>query len=101
MSFNAVIIIGRDVCNVSVCAIFTGSHGPEVIMTDDSAAEKAAVGVVFPKATQLLCVYHVADAMWRWLWSKQNQIQLEDRKTCMEFFRALIHAKCRKDFLNK
>ncbi|XP_026063184.1 uncharacterized protein LOC113046574 isoform X1 [Carassius auratus] len=44
-----------------------GEAGPHVFLTDDSKAEKGAIAQVFPEAAQLLCIFHLLQAVWRWL----------------------------------
>ena len=52
-----------------------GSAGPQILMTDDSASERNALHSVWPDATRLLCVFHVLQATWRWLFSHKNGIR--------------------------
>jgi hypothetical protein len=53
-------------------------------MTDDSAAERAALAEVWPLAVLLLCIFHVLQAEWRWLLSNTKK---EDRQKIMYLFR--------------
>ena len=39
--------------------------GPSLFMTDDDAAEKGALQEQWPDSTQLLCIFHFLQAMWR------------------------------------
>lgn len=41
-------------------------------MTDNSRPEKDVLHDVWPSAKQLLCIFHVLQAEWRWLTSAQN-----------------------------
>lgn len=54
-----------------------------VFMTDDSAAEKSSLSAVWPNARQLLCHFHVVQAMWRWLFTN---IDKNDRQFLMKLF---------------
>ena len=49
-----------------------GEDGPELFMTDNCAAERQAISDVFPGAGQLLCTFHVLQACWRYLWSRES-----------------------------
>lgn len=49
-----------------------GQLGPKVVMTDDCKALRQALQDVYPHITGLLCVFHVLQAMWRWLWSTHH-----------------------------
>jgi hypothetical protein len=55
-------------------------------MTDDSAAEKAALKSVWPDAHQLLCHFHMAQAEWRWLISSTSKVPQDERKMLMKLF---------------
>ena len=46
-------------------------------MTDDSHALKNALHSVFPSVRQLLCHFHLLQALWRWLSNAKNRILLE------------------------
>ncbi|GBM30722.1 hypothetical protein AVEN_259583-1 [Araneus ventricosus] len=39
----------------------------EIFMTNDSVAEINALQNVWPALRNLLCIFHVAQAVWRWL----------------------------------
>lgn len=51
-----------------------GELGPKVVMTDDCKALRQALQNVFPQTTPLLCVFHVLQAMWRWLWDSHHEV---------------------------
>ncbi|KAF0725292.1 Uncharacterized protein FWK35_00032336, partial [Aphis craccivora] len=53
---------------------FGGLEHPKIIMTDDSIAEKNAIKEVWPLTTQLLCLFHLIQAEWRWLMSTGSVI---------------------------
>ncbi|KAH7965748.1 hypothetical protein HPB49_010359 [Dermacentor silvarum] len=65
---------------------------PQAFMTDNSAAEKAALQAVWPQGTQLLCFFHVAQAEWRWLTAGRNNIGKEQRRSLMSAFRQIMYA---------
>lgn len=74
-------------------------HGhPQVIMTDDSRAEKNALKIVFPESTQLLCFFHVLQALWRWLWDSSNKISKEHRPHLIRLVKNMMFAKNEIDF---
>jgi len=56
-------------------------------MTDNSAAEKGALLLVWATARQLLCHFHVGQAEWDWLLTGKNGISSEDRRPLMNKFR--------------
>jgi len=55
-------------------------------MTDDSSAEKNALGSLWPTARQFLCHFHMAQAEWRWLHESKNRIECVDRTMLMKLF---------------
>ena len=61
-------------------------------MTDDCEALKNALATVWPETQQLLCDWHVMQAVWRWLWKLDHGIQHEDRPILMKLFQALVYA---------
>ena len=65
---------------------------PAVIMTDDSKAERNALREVFPTSWLLLCIFHVNQALWRWLWQSDHGISKEDRQPIMKMFRKVMFA---------
>ena len=67
-------------------------NGPVLFMTDDADAEINALKQVWPEARLLLCVWHVLNAVWRWLWKSDHQIKKDDRPHLLKQFRALLYA---------
>ena len=54
---------------------------------------------VWPDAKLLLCVWHVLNAVWRWLWDGSNQIKKEDRPHLLKTFRALLYADTECEYM--
>jgi MULE transposase domain len=63
----------------------------EIIMTDDSAAEKSALRFVWPNSRQLLCHFHIAQAEWRWLISSASGVGRDERKVLMKCFQNVTY----------
>ncbi|ROJ26343.1 hypothetical protein DPX16_12505 [Anabarilius grahami] len=70
-----------------------GEAGPCVFLTDDSKAEKGAIAQVFPEATQLLCIFHLLQAVWRWLWNKEHKVEMKDRQTLFSIVKDMLYAR--------
>lgn len=64
-----------------------------MFLTDDSKAEKGAIAQVFPEATQLLCIFHLLQAVWRWLWNKEHNIEMKDRQTLFSIVKDTLYAR--------
>ena len=68
-----------------------GIHiGPQIFMTDDCNSEKIALTKVWTNAVLLLCVFHVLQAMWSWLWDSKHKILHEDRPKLLILFRQVL-----------
>lgn len=57
-----------------------GEKGPKIFMSDDSAAERHALNNVFPQSTLLLCIFHILQATWRYLWKSSHGVPLCHRQ---------------------
>ena len=65
-AYNAAFQLLKDILPTSS---FGGSDCPAIFVTDDSDAERNALSSVWPEAVLRLCLFHVPQAVWRWLWS--------------------------------
>ena len=74
------------------------NKGPVLFMTDDADAEINALRAVWPDAKLLLCVWHVLNAVWRWLWEGTHQIKKEDRPHLLKKFRSILYAKSETEY---
>ena len=73
-------------------------RGPVIFMTDDADAEINALHKVWPDAILLLCVWHVLNAVWRWVWQGDHKIDKTDRPYLLKAFRSLLYAKTDQEF---
>ncbi|XP_063965028.1 uncharacterized protein LOC135156449 [Lytechinus pictus] len=69
-----------------------GAMGPQVIMTDDCKALRQGLHAVYPQSSLILCVFHLLQALWRWLWDTHNHISKQDRTYLLNTFKELIGA---------
>lgn len=76
---------------------FIGDSGPVVFMTDDSAAERAAISDVYPLSNRLLCTFHVLQSVQRWLKKKVNKQVIDE---CYELFRSLVYCSSPTQFMD-
>lgn len=82
-----------------------GTHGyPNIFMTDNSAAEINTLINNWPNSRHLLCIFHVLQAVWRWLWDTKNNIPKESRKILMKTFQNILYSntveKAEQAYLN-
>ncbi|KAL2102236.1 hypothetical protein ACEWY4_001404 [Coilia grayii] len=67
--------------------------GPKVIMTDDCLTLRNSLRALYPDSTCVLCIFHLAQAMWRWLWSSHHGVLKGHRPQLMRSFQGLIYAE--------
>ena len=72
---------------------FFGKGRPDVIMTDNCSELREALYEVFPESTLLLCIFHILQQVWCWLFDKTHGGSANDSLEIMRSFRALVHAK--------
>jgi len=72
--------------------LFVGQHYPKVFITDDSLAEQNAIKSAYPGSGSKLYLFHVAQAVWCWLWNSVNKVALGDRKTLMHEFLSIMRS---------
>jgi len=53
--------------------------GPKLFMSDNNSEIRDALQTVWPKATLLLCIFHLLQQVWRWLFERTHGISLNDR----------------------
>ena len=74
-----------------------GLEGPQLFLTDDCKAEHKAINAAFPQSVLLLCVFHVLQATWRWLWNAANKVPKERRPEHLQQMKRLIYASSRDE----
>ena len=77
------------------------STGPQIIMSDDSLSQSLAVTATWPKARQLLCVFHVLQSFWTWLHDGKHHIPANHRQPLMLKIKDLVHAKTEQQLHSK
>ncbi|KAJ8043335.1 hypothetical protein HOLleu_10379 [Holothuria leucospilota] len=78
-------------------AFFGSADGPDVFMTDDCKALRMALNSVYPRSVLLLCVFHILQALWRWLWDNKNQVCKNDRPHLLHLFKDMVYAENEED----
>ena len=68
-------------------------------MTDDADAEINALKATWPEAKLLLCVWHVLNAVWRWLWDGNHKIEKNDRPQLLKKFRSILYANSGDEYI--
>ena len=70
---------------------------PGFFMMDKSAAELGAVAAVHPQCFQLLCDFHCAQAVERWVNKCTNGVHPTDKALLTDAFRRLAYAATGKN----
>ncbi|XP_034250643.1 uncharacterized protein LOC117651038 [Thrips palmi] len=78
-----------------------GSQGPQIIMTDDSTSERNALKRMFPGIIALLCLFHVLQAMWRYIWDSKHKADSSDKLEIYILFRDVCYEQNEDDFKEK
>lgn len=73
-------------------AFFGHPEGPLIVMTDDRSVLRQALREAFPNSALLLCVLHLLQAMWRWLWNSLNEVPKQHRAYLLNSFRGLVYS---------
>jgi hypothetical protein len=82
--------------------IFGGKvDGLSVFITDDSAAEQAVIKTIWPKSKNLLCIFHVLQAVWKWLIKTKHGIPQEKQVLLYNQFKDILHAPTEKECFQK
>ena len=63
-----------------------------IFITDNCDELRRSIKKVRPKATFLLCNFHILQQVWRWLYGKEQGISKDDKVVIMKLFRAVLYA---------
>lgn len=72
---------------------YFGRGQPEIFMTDDSLSERQALESVYPESTLLLCIFHVLQAFWRYLWDSKNGVRKEHRPALLSLLKDMVYSE--------
>ncbi|KAF0691580.1 SWIM-type domain-containing protein, partial [Aphis craccivora] len=70
-----------------------GLVGPKNFMSDDSTAERNALHEAFPQSELLLCIFHILQAAWRYLWDYNHDVPLDYRQTLYLEIKNMVYSK--------
>lgn len=74
-----------------------GSKGPQMCITDDSTAERAAIHNTWPETRLFLCIFHYLQSWWTWLWDGKQGISKEDRPVLINLIKKMVFSKSQED----
>ena len=66
--------------------------GPIIFMTDNCTELRDALTYAWPASKLLLCIFHLIQQVWRWLFETRHTIKNDDRPTIITCFRKIVFA---------
>ena len=66
-------------------------QGPLVIMTDNCGELRDALRNTWPQSFLLLCIFHILQQIWHWLFDKNPGISQNDREEILLLFKAILY----------
>ncbi|XP_050724616.1 uncharacterized protein LOC127002576 [Eriocheir sinensis] len=71
---------------------------PNCFVTDNCDAERHALQSVWPESHLFLCVFHILQQIWRWLWDSHHGIKKDDRQRLMAVAKQLVYSDSEETF---
>lgn len=65
---------------------------PSIAMTDNDSAIRNGLKQAFPHVRSLLCLFHILQQVWRYLFSKQSEMSKDSRVPVMKAFKKCVYA---------
>ena len=70
-------------------------------MTDNCSELRDALKIVWTESRLLLCIFHLMQQIWRWLYEKKNGIHMDHRPEVLALMKAIVYADTEEDMLEK
>ena len=67
--------------------------GPAVIMTDNCSELRDALKLNWAEAILLLCIFHLMQQLWKWLFERSHGINSVDRPNILTSFKRVLYAR--------
>ncbi|XP_055924404.1 uncharacterized protein LOC129956510 [Argiope bruennichi] len=68
-------------------------HRHTTFITADLNIEVSALKKIWPESQHYLCIFHVGQALWRWLWDSKNGIPNNYRRQLVSQFQKIMYAE--------
>ena len=81
-------------------SFYNSLSGPSVIMTDNCGELYQSLYYNWPDVALLLCIFHILQQVWRWLYESCHDIAKNDRVITIKLFWKLVYAKDNKDYVS-
>ena len=79
-------------------AFYGKLDGPSIIMTDNCDELRNSLKFRFPNSLLLLCVFHMLQQVWRWLFDRTHSIRPDERVEIMKQFRKILYCENKDEF---
>ncbi|XP_066923705.1 uncharacterized protein [Clytia hemisphaerica] len=79
-------------------AFYNSPTGPDIFMTDNCGELRNSLHKIWPDSTLLLCIFHILQQVWRWLYDKNHGVSQNDRVEIMKLFKNVIYALNLEEF---
>ena len=66
---------------------------PQVIITDNCSELREALKHTLPNTVLLLCIFHLMQQVWRWLFDRKHNISAAERPDILLLFKAIVYEK--------
>ena len=81
-------------------SFYNSLSGPSVIMTNNRGELYQSLSYNWPDATLLLCIFHILQQVWRWLYESCHSIAKNDRVITIKLFWKLVYARHNEDHVS-
>ena len=71
---------------------------PKIVLTDDASAERNALKCTWPGIILLLCLFHILQAVWGWLWKASHHVEKVHRPILFNLFKNLVYSKTEDEY---
>ena len=66
--------------------------GPKAFMTDDGKSERQAPNKVSLQSVLLLCIFHILQVTWCWLWNANHKVPLKETPNYLHHLKRMVFA---------
>lgn len=67
-------------------------------MTDNCEELRNSLKKVWPDSVLFLCIFHILQQVWRWLFEKEHSVHKKDRVEIMKSFKKVVYSKSKEEF---
>ncbi|GBN13460.1 hypothetical protein AVEN_171519-1 [Araneus ventricosus] len=72
---------------------YNKNEGPDIFFTNDNEAERQSLKSVFSKSHLLICLSHILQASWTFVWDRKNAIKKDHRSLLFSKIRMLLFSQ--------